>query len=425
MSRKAIVSFFVCIAALTVSTGLRADGGTQGSFTPYSMFGVGDIAMPGSSYNRQMAGVGVASRNNRFLNITNPASVTARDSLSFMADFSLSGACTLFNQGDMKSVSNTFNLSSLAISFPLGNHMAMMVGIAPYSNMGYNYGYYLSDPAVISQTGVVGFSATGQGSVYQAFAGIGATLWKRLSLGVQGNFSFGNLEKNYTQTFSDASYQGYEKGYVISLTGTNLKFGIQYDQPLGSKSSLTLGATYSLATNLRAYVNDVYQNKTDTLDRSSGLRLASELSVGLAYNYGDKLKIECDASFSDWNNTGMMSHNAFKGEKFTTTSQKSYRLGAEFVPNRNDVRYYFKKCTYRAGVYRKNEYYLLDGNEVNSTAVTFGMTLPVFRWYNGLSVGMEIGRRGSVANNMIRETFFNFSFGMNIFDIWFQQPRYD
>ena len=76
------------------------DGGSYAGFTPYSVFGIGELAMPGTAYNKTMGGVGIASRNHRFVNTLNPASITARDSLSFMADMGLGGRMSLFREGE-------------------------------------------------------------------------------------------------------------------------------------------------------------------------------------------------------------------------------------------------------------------------------------------------------------------------------------
>ena len=84
-----------------------------------------------------------------------------------------------------------------------------------------------------------------------------------------------------------------------------------------------------------------------------------------------------------------------------------------------------RRCAYRAGVYYDQAYYKLDGNNVNSMGITFGMTLPVFRWYNGLTVGVDLGQRASAANGMIRERYAKLAIGFNIHDIWFQKPRYN
>ena len=102
-----------------------------------------------------------------------------------------------------------------------------------------------------------------------------------------------------------------------------------------------------------------------------------------------------------------------------------YRLGFEYIPNRGDIRYYLKNCTYRAGLFYTGDYYTLDGNAVTTKGISLGMTLPVFRWYNGITIGMELGQRDAVASNLIKERYINFTLGVNLFDIWFQKRRYE
>ena len=111
--------------------------------------------------------------------------------------------------------------------------------------------------------------------------------------------------------------------------------------------------------------------------------------------------------------------------KFSATASQSFRLGFEIVPNRNDIRYYMRRCAYRAGVYYDQAYYKLDGNNVNSMGVTLGITLPVFRWYNGLTLGVDMGQKASTRNDMIRERYAKIVVGFNIHDLWFMKPRYN
>ena len=46
-----------------------AQSGTYGAYSPYSIYGVGEISKGGTAYTRSMGGVGIASRNKRFINI--------------------------------------------------------------------------------------------------------------------------------------------------------------------------------------------------------------------------------------------------------------------------------------------------------------------------------------------------------------------
>ena len=440
MSRRTFNSLLLA-AALLVLSGLGASAQTYGSYTPYSIFGVGDLASPGTAYNKAMGGIGVAARNNRFLNPINPAAVTARDTLAFMADYSLLQDNKIFRQGTMKSGSNTVNIGDLLISFPIWKSSAMMIGLMPLSNTGYGYSYSVTDPAVVGRTGGINYAAGGQGGIYQIFATAGVTFWRRLSLGAEFIYLFGKTEKKFTESFTDASYNGASNGHILQITAPAGKFGLQYEQPLGTKASLTLGATYRTAAKLgghtESYRYSTGSASSDTLYYKKGVpdavSLASEIGGGLSFRYADKFMAELDYTRSDWRNSGLDKAEGFTGNltagagrsSFACAVSESWRLGFEYVPNRNDIRYYWRKITYRAGAYWKNEYYLLDGHPVNAWGVTIGATLPVFRWYNGITFGMEFGQRGSLKNNMILENCINFSVGFNLFDVWFQKFSYD
>lgn len=443
MSGKIYNRILLCVALLAGAAPFAFSQAYTG-YAPYSIFGVGDLSMPGTAYNRSMGGVGIASRNNRYINIINPAAVTARDSLAFMADFSLHGENKIFTQGDMQSVNNTFNINDCVISFPIYKSSAAMIGIMPYSSTGYGYSFKYTDPSIIGRTGNIAYSASGQGAIYQLFGAAGVTLWKRLSLGAEAIYYFGETTRNYYGQFTDSSYNGVQNGFDLQLNAFSGKFGVQYDTPVGDKDRLTVGATYTTGANLRgtvkdfsfssgSAVSDTLRYTIDTLANNPGrVRLAGEVGVGVCYRHSDKWMIELDYTFSDWSGSGMDKVSGFKGNALTTATTSSYsctksqacRLGFEYIPNRNDTRYYLKTVTYRIGAYYKNDYYMLDGQQIYSTGVTLGATLPVFRMYNGLTLGVDFGQRGMLYENLIRERYINFSIGINIFDIWFQKTQY-
>lgn len=440
MSRKITVDLLIA-AALIVSFGVTANGQAYGSYAPYTVYGVGDIPVPGSAYNRSMGGVGIAGRNNRFINSLNPAAVTARDSLAFMIDCSVYMDNKIFSQNGMKSASNTFNINDCIITFPIYKSSAMMIGIAPYSDTGFGYGYYINDPNIIAHTGNITYTASGKGSIYQIFAAAGVTFWKRLSVGAEGIYHFGKIEKTYYETFSNASFNGANNGYNINLSGWSGKVGLQYEQPIGTKVVIGVGATYKAATKLNGNIEGFRFStgtaSSDTLKYNNfvpkDLCLASEKGIGLSFKYADKLMVEVDYTRSDWKGSGLDRTEGLTGNSITTSTSsvfrsalsQSVRLGMEYIPNRNDIRYYLKKVAYRAGAYYKSEYFTIDGHEINAYGITLGATFPVFRWYNGITVAVDLGQRGSVKNNLVRETYANFSVGFNLFDIWFQKPRYE
>ena len=435
---RRIERIFLLSVFLIISVCVSAQDGTYGAYSPYSIYGIGDISQEGSAFNKSMGGVGLATRNRRFINYLNPAAVTARDSLSFMADFGLSQSNNVYKQGDLRSAHNTFNIYNFVMSFPIYRSSAFMVGITPFSDTGYDFSSIETDPDIIGQTGNISYDSYGTGSVYKVFAGAGVTLWKRLSLGAEAIYYFGNLDKVTNMDYSNSSYRSVNSGSDLMIRGTTGKFGLQYEQKLGGDVSMIIGATYRLSTSMKGNsINYRYAKQdsvTDTLKyqegdlRKAGLKFADELGVGISVKGGEKWTAEFNYFRSDWRNSGFDSNSGFSvksdNETFTSTVSQSFRAGFEIVPNRNDIRYYLRKCAYRAGVYYDQSYYKLNGNNVNSMGITLGVTLPVFRLYNGLTLGVDLGQRASTRNNMIRERYATFMIGFNIHDIWFQKIQY-
>lgn len=437
---KKLIEKLLCAAALSVCCAtVSAQDGAYSSYSPYSIFGVGDVYRQGTSYNKSMGGTGIACRNNRFINYLNPAAVTARDTLSFMLDFGVIADGRIYQQGDVKSANNLFNIYNFVFTVPIYRKSAFIAGITPYSSLGYDFSHDISDKEILAQAGNVNYRSYGEGGLYQVFAGAGVTFFDKLSLGAQFLYYFGNIDKATIMNFSSSSFRDVYSGSTMSLDAIGGKFGIQYEQPLPSGLCITAGATYKTPSRLRgtvsdykyasiSSVSDTLYNNVDTLSHGQATKIAGEFGVGISLKKGDKWRIEVDYLRSDWSKTRLESTTGFSsiGEsRFTTTFSQSVRAGFELVPNRNDIRYYMRRCAYRGGVYYDREYYKLNGNTVNSYGITFGMTFPVFRWYNGVSVGVDLGQRGCKSNGLIRERYAMLVLGFNIHDIWFQKPKYD
>ena len=429
--------FFLLILILTCVYA-SAQEGAHIAYSPYSVFGIGDLSQQGTAFNKSMGGVGVATRNNRFINYMNPAAGTARDTLSFMADFGLSQKNTVYRQGDLRSANNTFNIYDFIMSFPIWKSSAFMVGITPFSDVGYDFSHIEKDQNIIGNTGNINYTSYGNGSVYQIFAGAGATFWKRLSVGAEAIYYFGNIDKITKMNYSDASYRSINSGSQLSIRGVTGKFGLQYEQKIAGDVSVIVGGTYRLGTDIKGYavnyqyatqssVSDSLKYSIDTLGIEK-MRMGDEIAVGISVKCGDKWTAEVNYTRSDWSKSRFDVAPGFsvRGDMdFATTVSESYRAGFEITPNRNDIRYYLKKCTYRGGVYYDKEYYTVNGSNVNKMGITLGVTLPVFKLYNGLTLGVDFGQRSMNRNKLIREQYVMFNVGFNIHDIWFRKHRYE
>ncbi len=349
MIRK-IEKIFLLSVFLIISVSVSAQEGAYGAYSPYSIYGIGDISKEGTAYNKSMGGTGIAARNNRYINYLNPAAVTARDSLSFMADFGLAQDNKLFAQGDIRSGNNTFNIYDFVMTFPIWRSSAFMVGITPYSNIGYDFSSIETNPDIIGNIGNVSYDSYGTGSVYQAFVGAGVTFWKKLSVGAEMIYYFGNLDKVTNMIYSDDSYRSVNSGSEISVSGVTGKFGLQYEQKLGGNVSMIVGATYKLSTGMNGYsknfryanqasVTDTLKYTVDTLAKA-GVRFADELGLGISFKGGEQWSAEFNYLRSDWVNSGLDRTPGMAvvgSSRFTSTVSDSFRAGFEITPNRNDI----------------------------------------------------------------------------------------
>lgn len=430
------LSLAIVLMGLTALTVIAQDE-AYSSFSPYSMFGIGDILRQGTSTSKSMAGIGIASRDPRALNVMNPAAVTKRETKSVMADFGLFSENKIYKQYDIKSSNNTFNMSNLMISFPVYKSFAIYAGFQPFSSLGYEVTSYSTDKTIIENTGGLAYTSTGSGGLNMVFVGGGIDVFKGLSVGAEMDYYFGNIDKENSLESENSNMRDLYSGYNIRLHTFGGKFGAQYELQMKNSMTAVIGATYRLKTNFKGNVkdieyasissiNDTTRNETTSIS-GNNVKMASEIGVGFSLKKADKWMAEIDYLRSDWSDCGLdMNGFANVGDAvFSATASQSLRAGFSLVPNRNDIRYYMKTVTYRAGAYWEQAYYKLDGNTINSFGLTFGATFPVFKWSNGLSVGVDIGQRGSLSGSKVRERYVNFTLGINIFDIWFIKPHYD
>lgn len=401
------------------------------SYSPYSLFGFGDLVRQGTTYNLSMGGIGIADRNVRYINLLNPAAVTAREQKSFMMDLGLENRNTIYHSGAVRSASNTFNMHHIVATLPIERHSAFKLGVMPYSSVAYDLRTQETSDKMISELGDIQYERTGKGGLYQAFLGAGVTLWDHLSLGADAQYYFGRIDRSSNATFaSDATFRDLVSGWDYNISCFGGKVGLQYSQNLSNALSAVVGVTYNFSTKLRGhetrYAMGVTSSATDTitLEKRSldNYRVPSELGVGISFRYADQWMVGFDYTRQNWKG---ITFGGYPGIDFEAGIAQHFRAGFEFTPNRYDIRYFMRRLTYRAGAYREISYLTLNGSQVASTGVTLGVGIPVFRYYNSVNLGVEFGQRGTLTGNQIRERYFLFTISFNLHDIWFIKPMYN
>lgn len=403
-----------------------------GTYTPYSLYGLGEISKPGTAMNKGMGGIGTGLRNNRYINSMNPASITARDTLAFMLDFGMDSKNIYSSDGNNKSAYNTFSVNNFVFTAPIYKKSALIVGINPYSNIGYKFEATENDPYLVSKYGDIKYQKYGEGSISQLFLGAAMNITKNFSVGAEYIYYFGAMDRYSNVNFnSDASLRNLQTGFDYALGASSGMVGLQYFGKLDKEKNieLTLGATYRFATKLKgdfakftyakgASVDTIMHEEIDNFHAN----IPEEIAVGFTVKKKDKWMFGADYMRQDW--TGEYFETAVSDFRYEATTANYFKAGFEFTPNKYDIRYYMKRVTYRLGAYYEQSYMKVNGEQVNSAGITVGMSLPV-KMYNAVNFAVDFGQRGSVTKNLVRERYVKFILNISLYDIWFLKYRYD
>ena len=256
-----IVTLF--LMAVTVKPAVAQDILAGNGYSPYSLFGFGDPVRQGNAYNLSMGGIGIGDRNVRYINLLNPAAITAREAKSFMMDFGLENRNTIYDgnaaasmaqsaSGELRSASNTFNMHHIAATLPIGTVGAFKLGLMPYSTVSYDFQADETSNELLVETGDIRYSKKGRGGVYQAVLGAGFTMWRRLSIGADLNYYFGKIDRYSSATFTTStSYRTINSGWAENVSCFGGKLGMQYSQPITGALSAIAGVTYGFGSRLK------------------------------------------------------------------------------------------------------------------------------------------------------------------------------
>ncbi|WP_462264430.1 hypothetical protein [Mucilaginibacter sp.] len=429
-------------------TGIALGAAAQSTATnssPYSRYGVGLLNDQVLPINRGMGGIGAATNQiggYSTINPLNPASYSAFGRFTVFEIGVNSNNQFLSQNGVSGNQSNSnFRLSHFAFGAPVSKHSGLSFGLTPYSEVGYNY----TNATSRKSTGTAGITDTafntvyyGDGGLSKAYLGYGFGIGKHLKLGANVSYIFGNLH-NFSSiefpTITSAINSRAEESRAIG--GVNYDYGAQYSVDFGDVRHLTFGYSASGSTKLNSketyvasqYLNDATGNENVALDTLTNIKgQNAKLTLPLIQHFG--ISFQNDRKFligADYS-TGKWSNYAIDGVSQGLRNSESFRVGGQITPNVDALRNYFARMDYRLGFkYDKTNLNVL-GTDIKAYAATFGLGFPLPRNNNAfykINFSAELGQRGTLQNNLIKEKFINLHLSFTLNDVWFVKYRFD
>ncbi len=423
--RKNKLGLLVGLAFLAVS--LHA----QDINSPFSRYGLGSLY--GENINTQqqsMGGISVGFSDPFVVNTANPASYASFDSLTFVFQTGI-----LANYGSLSTIQNSESYNYVALGhvvmgFPVTKWWRASLGAMPYSKIGYDI---LSDINV-SGYGKLTSERWGKGGLTRVYWGNGFNITHNLRVGVNLVYLFGNT-RYYNMVYSTDSPNvfGTKTEQYVKVGDILSDWGLQYDIHLKNGRKITLGVIYSnkvnvaasrdfLATSVTggygsnpAVVKDTLQY---SLDAKGKVLIPAHYGVGFTYSQPGRWLFGADVKWQDWSQ-----YRSF-GQSDSLQNSFSLAIGGEYTPIHSSISHLGKRMTYRMGARYQQSYLSLNGLSINEFAITGGVKFPFKRSRSNLNLGFEIGSRGTVQNNLVKKSFFDLTFGINIVQSWFYKQKY-
>jgi hypothetical protein len=413
--------------SLILLMGISANGQDLTS-SPYSRFGIGDIFSRNFGRSQAMGGLGIGLRSDRDLNFINPASLSAMDSLTFLFEVGIMDKVTFLQTESLKSLNNNIGFSYLGMGFPITKWWSSSIGILPLSGVKYAF----ADTEFNPQIGDIDSNFSGDGGVSQLIISNSFHPFKYISLGASLSYLFGPLNHYKSLAFpADSMFFSTHARSSAIIGDLHLSYGIQADIPLRNDYFLTLGGIFENKTNLKTesskLVFNTGQGVIDTLlysiNKENSVILPTSMGGGFTFGKKNKFTLGLDYKKQNWEEA------EFLGQKDSLGNSSDLIFGVEYIPDAFSPIRYSKRIRYRAGIHYSKSYIQLRGSQLQEVGINFGVGLPVsmdrLPRKHTINLSAEIGKRGTIKNDLISEVYGLFTIQLNLHDIWFYKPKYD
>ena len=416
MIKKIITSAFLILSFVSFAQ--------EGTASPYSFFGIGDVRYKGTSDIRSMAGIAV-EQDSIHINMDNPASYANLKNTAFAVGGTYN-TTKLKTSSESASARRT-TLDYLAVGLPLGK-FGLGFGLLPYSSVGYKIESLATDATQNNNR------FNGTGGLSKVFLGIGYKITPSLSFGVDAHYNFGKIETSSLEFITGVPV-GTRELNNVDLSGVNFDAGLMYQTKINKKLSFFSSLNYTLestlsSTNKRSISTVMYNanydlslvDAIDDVTTQKDLKLPSKLTIGVGIGEARKWLVGAQVSMRDAGSLAISYNNL---DNVSYEKQQKYSLGGYYIPNYKSYTSYAKRVVYRGGFRYEKTGLVVNSESIQDMGITLGIGMPITGSFSNINFGLEIGKKGTTTSGLVQENYANLSVGMSLNDKWFVKRKFN
>lgn len=395
----------------------------QGTYSPYSFFGIGSQAFKGTAENRSMGGLSVIT-DSIHLNLQNPAAYADLRLTTFTAGMTVNATNFETENSPSEQFRNT-TVDYFAVGIPtkIGGFGA---GLKPFSTVGYRINNRDEDLARIFE---------GRGGISTVYLSYGRKIGKNFKVGATANYNFGETENKALLFLNNVEF-GSRDINTVNYGGFNFNFSAMYDLSIREKYQLSFLGMYRPESTISTDANrrvatiildgagdEIPQDEQNFPISSVDLNLPEQYTIGLSF--GEKLKWQIGAEYrmTGASNFDLLTFN--HTENLAYTEAQMFRLGGYFVPRYDDPTNIFRRWSYRAGIRYQETGMRINNQDISEYGISFGIGIPSGRYFTNANLGLEYGYRGTKSSGLVQENFISVFFSFSFNDRWFVEKKYN
>lgn len=396
--------------------------------SPYTRYGPGNLNENGMDpRTTAMGGIHYGLQRNDLINTANPASYIAFDSVSFLFDAGIFGIATNLQTDELKDQGSYISLSHLLFGFPVTHWWKSSFGILPFSYVGYDIYNYEEN-----ESGKIVYNYKGSGGYNQLYWGNAFRIGKKLSVGFNLKYMFGNISRIRGVGFPDSlEIKNTRVNGNIRPNDIYGEIGIQYKEKLPQNHFLVIGATYAPQVEINAKASSFVStyfgliNSTalyyDTIEfipnQKGSWILPTRIGTGVTAGKEGQWLAGVDFLWQNWEKY------EYFGESDSLLNRWTIAAGGEYIPDPRS-KSYLNRMTYRLGFHYGKTPINLKDHHLDEIGISFGLGFPIKKSKSTVNLSGAFGRKGTTHDGLIEENFFRFTVGVNVFENWFFKSKY-
>lgn len=392
-----LIKTFFLITILFMASICQAD-----SF--YSSIGLGMPRYFVSGKAAGMGGAGIAVFDEMAINRANPAALKNYGLTRVSMEFDLESVDAKHELGKVNSKFG--NANGFHFLVPLHRKLSFGIGISLIADSRYSALITGGDDDYFYNRKVDASGGLGRGTVSFSYNPI-----ELLHIGFSAQFNFGKFKEDWETDFVSSQYIDAVDEFSTHMRGVNMRFGMIIT-PI---KDLHLGLVYA---------NKATLNSQTTLRQGSGVEkewleqtviLPSVLSAGASYFLNEKFLFAVDYVSQKWSEYE-------SGSDFGD----SYRIaaGLEFTPSREITASYLNKISYRIGAYyTRLHIFGTTGEPMTENFATCGIGFPFHGNRGRIDLSLQVGQRGSLAENPYEEKIVRIVAALSGGERWFVRRK--